>query len=1109
MSQIATSSKEGTAGIQKHDFEILCAAVIPKASYKEDMQQRSETQRGAVASEACKRAEVPTEEGIGAIRTCSFPLYWFKIPKQYSLPNDGLEKALTEILTDPLQEELWLSNSASRVNWCERWLKLGFRWWAERQFLPGVTDNLSHTVAEAINIKGFASSIGVASGTGYLFTDESENVACTAYGASPNKVGSQVIALAEDIKNIFKYKLYHPLTDRFEVHDLLQCSHAPSRTSPQTSPHTSSGFLTFPTVELPEPPAVSSIDLEIEDEELELLSRNRLLALTLDEMKAIRAYYRQKSVQEERLARGLSANPTDVELEIIAQTWSEHCKHKIFNASITFTTMRPNQSREQELIKSLYKTYIQAATQQLMQARTDLLSVFEDNSGVVRWNNNWAICFKVETHNSPSALEPYGGALTGILGVNRDILGTGIGAQPLFNTDVFCFAYPSDDLAMRPKLLPAKSILEGVRKGVEDGGNKSGIPTVNGAIYFDKSYRAKPLVFCGTGGILPTEIRGVSGYAKHTQAGDTVVMVGGRVGKDGVHGATFSSESLHEGSPVSAVQIGDPFTQKRVLDFVLDARDSGLITGITDNGAGGLSSSVGEMARLTGGAVLELSSIPTKYPGLSDWEIVVSESQERMTISTKDLEKLKQLGRKHNVEVTEVGKFTTSGYFAVSRDGKPVALLDLRFLHEGIPELKLHAEWTPPEITINVGTIPSDWNEVLLKLLSHPNICSRASIIRQYDHEVQGMSVIKPLMGPKQQAPNDAAVITPILGDKTGLAISNGLCPKLSTHDPYLMAVCAVDEAIRNAVCVGADPKTISLLDNFCWPDPVESLKNPHGKHFLASLVRTCQGLYDAVLAYGAPLISGKDSMKNDFDDGVIRLSILPTLLVSAIGKVPDAEMCVSMEFKKPGDLIYLLSAGMTGLAGSHYEELQSWQSSLLPSLDLSKASNLYNKLHEAIKAGWIQSAHDVSEGGIAVSLAECVIGSDIGANVDLDKLPKLANSDRTKSLDARSVDLLMRPDIVLFGEGPAKLLVTVNPGDAAHLERLFEGLNCLPIGTVLDEPRLRVSFKDSDKTTSDKTADDVAAGSSKQRRTEPSRFVIDLTYEKLEGAWKTRLPFD
>ena len=737
---------------------------------------------------------------------------------------------------------------------------------------------------------------------------------------------------------------------------------------------------------------------------------------------------------------------------------------------------------------------------------------------MVAWNSTTAVCFKVETHNSPSALEPYGGALTGILGVNRDILGTGLGAKPIFNTDVFCFAYPHGDLPQRPKLLPAATILNGVRKGVEDGGNKSGIPTVNGGIFFDDAYRAKPLVFCGTGGILPLAVHGKVAYEKHTQVGDIIAMAGGRVGKDGVHGATFSSESMHEGSPVSAVQIGDPFTQKRLLDFVIEARDADLITGLTDNGAGGLSSSIGEMATITNGATFVLDDVPTKYPGLADWEIVVSESQERMTLSTRDMDKLSTLAAKHNVEVTAVGNFDAGGYFKIVRDGQVNCLLGLDFLHDGCPILQLKAQWSEPLIENKFGAMSDDLNASLLKLLAHPNICSREDVIRQYDHEVQGASVIKPLMGKHQNAPCDAAVITPVYGESAGLVVSNGMTPKLSEFDTYLMAACAVDEAVRNAVCVGADPKSLSLLDNFCWPDPVVSTKNPLGEYKLAQLVRACMGLHDSVMAYEAPLISGKDSMKNDFDDGVIRLSIPPTLLVSGIGRVPDIANCISMEFKNVGDLIYLVRAGNVGMAGSHYEELQGWKSDYKPSLSLKSAAHLYDSLHAAINKGLVQSAHDSSDGGLGVAVAEGVIASHLGAILYADVLSTLQQIDcagtgmeshvltlssvalsRAEAIDEASTavkgedanELHSRLDVTIFGEGPANLVVSIKPLNKSAFEKLLpEGAFAL-IGEVTGDRRLRLVESPSRKDKSVLTT------------------KLDLTVEQLAAAWTTKLPFD
>lgn len=998
----------------------------------------------------------------------SFPLYWLLVPKNV-LPADGkvpknMVKDISDVLSDSLCEEILICEASERGKWLKRFAAEGFEFFAERQFLPGVTDNLAHTVEEALGLKQFSCQVKVASGRGFLYSAEAK----------------------KDIKRITDsaiYRDFHPLADRFVIHE----------TTAQAE-----SLLSFPKVSLPEKPEVKSIDLELDDEQLEKLSKYRLLALSLEEMKAARQYFRLPKTREDRKTHKLTDAPTDVELEVIAQTWSEHCKHKIFNAKITHTdNTKPKESRV-ETINSLYKTYIKDATKKLSQWRKDLLSVFEDNAGVVKWDNETAVCFKVETHNSPSALEPYGGALTGILGVNRDILGTGLGAKPLFNTDIFCFAYPSTALAKRPKLLPPKAILDGVRKGVEDGGNKSGIPTVNGAIFFDPGYRAKPLVFCGTGGILPLtckvndEIK--DAVKKHTKAGDRIVMAGGRVGKDGIHGATFSSESLNEGSPMSAVQIGDPFTQKRLLDFVIEARDLGYITGITDNGAGGLSSSVGEMATFTGGALINLDKVPTKYPGLADWEMVVSESQERMTIATQNFKGIQELAEKHNVEVSDIGEFNTSGYFEVVSGGKTVALLELDFLHDGCPTLNLESHWSPAQITMKTGKQPEHLGRVLLQLLKHPNISSREAIIRQYDHEVRGQSVIKPLMGPAQKAPCDAAVLLPRLTAELdrapALSVSNGLCPRLSEHDTYLMSICAVDEAVRNSVCVGADPDTLSLLDNFCWPDPVYSATNPQGKRILAELVRSCQGLYEAVIAYGAPLISGKDSMKNNFDDGVAKLAIPPTLLVSCIGRVPEARMSISMEFKKAGDLVYLLSAGLLGLTGSHYEELNGWQSIMLPELDLEKSPNLYRRLHSAIKSGWIKSAHDLSEGGLAVSVAECVIGSRLGARLDIANFHKHLFDvyDKRGSNALKTFDFVIRPDSLIFGEGPGHIVVSIDKKRKDEFERLFESFNAIAIGEVVTDQSLLII--DSELP-------------------EAERELVSLSAEALKTAWETPLPFD
>ncbi|MBX9723273.1 MAG: hypothetical protein K2X81_17855, partial [Candidatus Obscuribacterales bacterium] len=574
-----------------------------------------------------------------------------------------------------------------------------------------------------------------------------------------------------------------------------------------------------------------------------------------------------------------------------------------------------------------------------------------------------------------------------------------------------------------------------------------------------------------------------SGIEKHTVPGDTIVMVGGKVGKDGIHGATFSSEALHEGSPVTAVQIGDPFTQKRVLDFVLEARDANLISGITDNGAGGLSSSVGEMARITGGALMELDQIPLKYPGLADYEIVISESQERMTISTKNFAELKALADKFNVDCTDVGKFTTDGLFKITRESKVVALLDLDFLHKGVPTLELESEWIEPEVDENVGEEVTDLKSLLIQILRHPNICSREQVIRQYDHEVQGASVVKPLMGATQKGACDAAVITPILGEKEGLAVSNGLCPQLSDYDPYLMALCAVDEAIRNAVCVGVNPETLVLLDNFCWPDPVYSERNDRGKIKLAQLVLCCQALAEAVKAYAAPLISGKDSMKNDFDDGVVRLSIPPTLLVSAMGKVDDVAKAMTMEFKTEGDLIYLLSAGSLGMTASVIAEILEWDAASLPNIDIIKAAQMYKELHQAIQNKLVKSAHDLSEGGLGVALSESCIGSGLGAMILTHRMASAAAA-CIKDTDPLKREMLTRLDFALFAEGPARILVTIDPKDREPFEEALKGFSCIELGRVSSDPKLQ--FLNVDQ-----------------------KEVFSVEISTLLSAWEAMLPFD
>jgi len=789
---------------------------------------------------------------------------------------------------------------------------------------------------------------------------------------------------------------------------------------------------------------VQDVELAGGDEHLMKISREGLLALSLKEMKIIQAHFMDPDVQRDREEMGLGPKPTDVEIEVLAQTWSEHCKHKIFNALIRYQ----NEEGHTETVDSLFATYIVGATERVRkeQGKRDIcLSVFKDNAGVIRFNEDFSLVFKVETHNSPSALDPYGGALTGIVGVNRDPFGTGLGANLLFNTDVFCFASPFYSDPLPPRILHPRRIYEGVVEGVEHGGNKSGIPTVNGAVVFDRRFLGKPLVYCGTAAIMPAVVAGQPSHEKKVCVGDRVVMVGGRIGKDGIHGATFSSEELHEGSPVSAVQIGDPITQKRMLDFLLKARDEGLYTSITDNGAGGLSSSVGEIARDTNGAVLHLDLAPLKYPGLDPWEILISEAQERMTVSVppRNLDRFIELSEKMGVESTDLGEFDDSGYFKATYEGRVVSCLSMEFLHDGLPQMVLDARWEPPQLAEPVIEGARDMGDTLLELLGRLNICSKESIVRRYDHEVQGGSVVKPFTGVCNDGPSDAAVVRPILDSFEGVVVSNGIVPRYSDIDTYAMATNGVDEALRNYVAVGGNPGWAAALDNFCWCDPVQSEKTPDGTYKLAQLVRANRGLYDAVTTFSIPLISGKDSMKNDYIMGGIKISIPPTLLVSIIGRMDDVRQAVTMDLKEAGNYLYILGETRDELGGSEYYAHLGYVGRQVPEVDFLKARERYEKYHEALRQGLVRSCHDCSDGGMAVALAEMAFAGEIGLAVDLDEVPTAQDE---------------REDVLLFSETASRLLVEVTPSDSSKFEAAMGATGWARIGECTEDKHLVIN---------------------------------------------------
>ena len=808
---------------------------------------------------------------------------------------------------------------------------------------------------------------------------------------------------------------------------------------------------TWPQLPFPDrPPAdfvpPATIDLEVDDATLLQISEEGLLALNLEEMQAIQSHYRNPEVQSARIALDLPPNaPTDVELECLAQTWSEHCSHKIFAAKINHTDTVTGETSE---INSLFKTHIMQPTLDIQQEVDWLLSIFHDNSGVIEWTKDWSLCIKAETHNSPSALDPFGGAMTGIVGVNRDILGTGLGARPIANMDVFCFGPPDYDGDLPGGLFHPSRVLRGVHAGIRAGGNESGIPTVNGAIVFDDRYIGKPLVYAGTVGIMPRHLPdGRESHDKTPSPGNIVYMLGGRVGSDGIHGATFSSLELTEESPSSAVQIGDPITQKKMIDMVLEARDSGLIQVITDNGAGGLSSSVGEMAELTGGAELDLAVVPLKQPGLSPWEILVSESQERMTVgvSEENVAKFEALAALHEVEATAVGTFTDSGAFIVKHGASTVAHLPMDFMHDGCPQLNLNSEWTPPvhEEPKYPDADAKEMGKILQRILGRPNVASKEWWVRQYDHEVIAQSVIKPFCGVNHDAPGDAAVIAPLHGETRGAVVSCGIVPRYSDIDAYAMTAASIDEAVRNAVCVGVDLDKIAGLDNFCWPDPIESEKTPDGRFKLAQLVRSNRALDDVCRAYNLPCISGKDSMKNDAKLDGKKISIPPTLLYTVLGDHQDVRKAVSSDFKDKGDIIYLLGETHQELGASELSFMLSEENgggigNNVPQIDTSRNLAMYKRLTAAMGSGLVRSAHDCSDGGLAVAVAECCFGCDGATTINLDALD--------------DVDVWA----ALFGESLGRIVVTVKSGDTDAFESAMAGSAFANIGAVDNKKTLQ-----------------------------------------------------
>lgn len=770
----------------------------------------------------------------------------------------------------------------------------------------------------------------------------------------------------------------------------------------------------------------------LDQQDLLALSKQRRAALDLTEMQTIQNYYQQ-----------LQRDPTDIEFETIAQTWSEHCSHKTFRADIEYN---------HQIIPGLLKTYIRAATEAINAPWVH--SAFIDNAGIIEFDDAYQLAFKVETHNHPSAIEPFGGSNTGLGGVIRDILG--VSAKPIAATDIFCFGPQHTNPNTLPEgTLHPRLIQSGVVAGVQDYGNKTGIPTVNGALWYDTGYTANPLVYCGCVGLIPKHK-----HPRSPQPSDHIIVIGGRTGRDGLRGATFSSMTMdaQTGEVAGAsVQIGDPIIAKGLIEVITRARDLNLYNAITDCGAGGLSSAVGEMASELG-ADVDLQHVPLKYSGLAPWEIWLSEAQERMVMAVpaKNLAQLHSICAIYDIELSNIGQFTNTHQLIVRYQQNIVLQLDNAFLFEGMPKQKLIAK--APLIKVSNKSVPSsnvNYSQLLLALLAHPNIASKENVIRRYDHEVQGGTLIKPLIGINNDGPSDACVLKPLQTKSLrGIVIANGLNPEIGKYDPYKMALSVIDEAIRNAVAVGADPKRIAILDNFCWGDP----KRPET---LGALVEAARGCHDAALHYQTPFISGKDSLNNEYvsQDGQ-RHAIPSTLLISALGIIPDVNNAVTMDLKTPGNIIYLLGETKAEFAGSHFILCGGHVDNLIAPGLAENAPRLYQTLHQAMQKKLVSASHDLSEGGLAVAIAEMCIGGRLGCHITLNHVDAIT---------------------ILYSESNGRLLVEITPEHSAEFETYFTDTlsdQMKKLGTVTEIKKLTIE--------------------------QNNQVLLDLPIEQLVKAWQT-----
>ncbi len=917
------------------------------------------------------------------------------------LNPDQLEEIRNEIFTNPVTEESSFSPIAADFDWL---IWIGFR--------PGVRDTAGSTAAEAI-----------------------EDLLGIRFRADEAVYSSKLY----EIRGLISEEQAHKIAGDLLANDIIQQWKIFS--GKDWDINRGIGF-PVPKVILDHEPQVNTISIR-SDAELKKISLERNLALQDRDIPVIRRYFSREDILKERKKVGLDL-PTDIELEYISQARSDHCNHNTFRGLFRYHDLATG---HKESIDSLFKTCIEAPTLEIKKQKDWVKSVLWDNAGVGRFDEDHYYVITGETHNSPSNMEAYGGAITGIVGIYRDPMGTGKGSKLILGMYGYCVGHRDYDGELKPHLHPRR-LLDGIIEGVRDGGNKSGIPTPFGLLLFDDSYLGKCLVFVTAVGIMPAVIGDEPSYEKTTSPGDFIIMTGGRVGKDGIHGVTAASETYSEHTPAGHVQIGDPYTQKKMHDFLLEARDEGLIAFITDNGGGGLSSSIGESARFSDGCRVDLDKVPLKYEGLDQWEIWVSESQERMTVAIKPehLARFMELSVKHAVESTVIGEYNDSGYLQLDYKGKTCAYVRMDLLESDFPQWEFDAEWLPPSLrglTEPVLAEPKNHGMLLHDILSRPNICARNWIERQYDHEVQGGSVIKPLVGIKRDVPSDAAVVKPILGSNRGIAFSQALIPFYSKVDTYHMTAATIDEAVRKILAVGGDPDHIGGVDNFCWPTiEYHSAQNPDGKYKAAQLVRANWALRDYCIAYGIPLLSGKDSM---YIDGNLegpyaerrKVSGLPTLLFTACSVIRDLTKCITMDAKFPGDLVYILGETKNELGASEYYQMMGSVGLNVPAVDAKELLPQYHALHRAISEDLVSSCHAVSRGGLGAHLAMVAIAGETGMRINLEQIP---------------AEIGLNASQILYSESCGRLIITIDPEKKGRFEEIFSGMKIGEIGVVTEE---------------------------------------------------------